>query len=512
MSTAKRSRRRQAEAQAASPLQPASKRLKTAKDSHVPARGGLSFLVDEQGREGKKLQARLTNGAPKSKATRVDDSHAVIAPSRDEVLKVGTTKETALEISSAESSSSDDDSEEDHEEIVVKGHGEQAKVNGTVNGHGGAAEDVDGSEGDAKAGAEDMESMQADMDVVDGEGEEFGEPSFGDLLQARHPEQIDVRASFPDPMGDKQALMPTSGLGTLAIPSGTSLVTVLTQALKTNDKTQLESCLQQSDIPTIRTTIQRLQSQHVATLLQRVAERIHKRPGRTGSLLVWVQWSLVAHGAYLATQPDVMARLRALSQVLKERASGLQSLLHLKGKLDMLAAQLDMRRSIQAASHARADAEDEDDEEGVVYVEGQEDDDWSDEGDAVAAASTIESGIKRPGDPGRSTTASNRRQLQTATPNTNPSASEGDSSDDDMPNGVVQEEDDDESSDAEEMEDEGMFDVEAEETDDDSGEEASPEEDESEPESESELSDDDDGSDVSDGVKAPNPSTLNRKR
>jgi len=226
---------------------------------------------------------------------------------------------------------------------------------------------------------------------------------------------------------------------------------------------------------------------------------------------VWIQWSLVAHGAYLATQPDVMARLRALSQVLKERASGLQSLLHLKGKLDMLSAQLDMRRSIQAASRARAEAEDEDDEEGVVYVEGQEDDDWSSEEDAVAGASAIEGGSKRIRDPVFPTASSNRPHLQTATPKSDPSASQNESSEDNMPNGVVQEQDD-ESSDAEEMEDEGMFDVEAEETDDDSEEEVSSEEEDSEPESESELSEDDDESDVSDGVKAPNPSTLNRKR
>ena len=509
MSTAKRSRRQQAEAQAASPTQPASKRLKTAKDSHVPTRGGLSFLVDEEGRKRKKLEARLTNGAPRSKATRVDDSHAVVAPGQDAV-KVGNTRETALEISSAESSSSDDDSEEDDEGIVVTAPGGKAVVNGMANGHGGAAEDLDGSDVDAEAGAADMESVQAHLDVAEGDGEEPGEPSFGDLLQARHPEQIDVRAPFPDPMSDRQALMPTSVLGSLALPSGTSLVTVLTQALKTNDKVQLESCLQQSDLPTIRATIQRLQSQHVATLLQRVAERIHKRPGRTGSLLIWIQWSLVAHGAYLATQPDVMARLRALSQVLKERASGLQNLLHLKGKLDMLSAQLDMRRSIQAASRARAEAEDEDDEEGVVYVEGQEDDDWSSEDDAVAGASAIESSSKRIRDSHLPTTNSNRPHLQTATPKTDPSASEDNSSEDDMPNGVVQEVDD-ESSDNEELEDEGMFDVEADETDDDSGEEASSEEEDSEPESESGLSDDDD-SDVSDGVKAPNPSTLNRKR
>jgi U3 small nucleolar RNA-associated protein 5 len=475
----------------------------------VPARGGLDFLVDEERRKGKKLEARLTNGIPSSKATRVDDSHAVVAPSQNDSSKVGATQENALEISSAEesSSSSDEESEEGDEEDEEKAIDQQGVGRSRVNGHTwDAAEDVH-SEADAEAGAERMDITQESLGEAEGEDEESGEPSFGDLLRTRHPERIDVRASFPDHMADRQALVPTSGPGALAIPTGTSLVTVLTQALKTKDKDQLESCFQQTDIPTIRSTIQRLQSQHVATLLQSLAERIHKRPGRTGSLLVWVQWSLVAHGAYLATQPDVMAKVRALSQVLRERASGLQPLLHLKGKLDMLSAQLDMRQSMQAASRARADAEDEDDEEGVIYVEGQDDDDWSDEEDAVAGASRIASSTK--GNIELST-ASTRPQLQNPTPNTDPDALSDDSSDDDMPNGVAQEMNED-SSDAED-EEEGMFDVEAEETSDDEDDEAeSSEEGDSEPESDSEVSEDND-SNVSEGVKPPDPALLSRKR
>ena len=507
MSTAKRSRRRQAEAQAASPTQPASKRLKTAKNSHVPARSGLDFLVDEERRNGKKVEARLTNGLPSSKATRVDESHAVVAPSQNDVSKVGATQENAVEISSAESSSSDDESEEG-DEVDEEDVGQEGVGRSLVNGHAREAPEDDLSEGDAEAGAERMEITQEDPHEGEGEDEDLAESSFGDLLRTRHPEQIDVRASFPDPMADRQALIRTSGLGAVAIPTGTSLVTVLTQALRTNDKDQLESCFQQADIPTIRSTIQRLQSQHVGTLLQRVAERIHKRPGRTGSLLVWVQWSLVAHGAYLATQPDVMTKLRALSQVLKERASGLQPFLHLKGKLDMLSAQLDMRRSMQAASRARAEAEDEDDEEGVVYVEGQDDDDWSDEDDAVAGASRIASSTKRVTEP---SAASTRPHLQNPTPNTDPAASSDDSSDDGMPNGVTQEVNE-ESSAADGDEEEGMFDVEAEETSDDEDEEAeSSQDDDSEPESESEVSDGDE-SDVSAGVKPPDPALLSRKR
>ena len=498
MSTAKRSRRRQTEARAASPL-PASKRLKTTKTSHVPAQGGLGFLVDEDARNGKKLEARLTDGVPSSKATRVDESHAVVAPDTKDNYQVGSSTEYAIGISSGEESS--EDSSDDEIAVAVPA-GRQLEVEKPlVNGHLplGELENED-----AVGGAEDSDMAEAGS-VDEAEEEEPEEPSFGDMLQARHPDTIDVRASFPDPMADRQALIPASGDRALVAPSGTSLVTVLTQALKTNDKYMLESCFHTTDQQSIRTTVQRLQSQYIATLLQRLAERIHKRPGRTGKLLIWIQWSLVAHGGYLATQPDVMRKLKALSQVIRERANGLQPLLHLKGKLDMLSAQLELRRSMQAASRA-AHAEDDEDEEGVVYVEGQ-DEDWSaSEDDAVAGArddaKTIEPVLPK-----------SNPKLQMATPRTDASVSGHDSdSDEDMPNGVAQEVDDDDS--AEEDAEEGMLDVEAEETsDDDSAEDDdSDEEADSAPDSESasDLSDDD--SEVSGPVKQPNPATLNRRR
>ena len=502
MSTAKRSRRRQTEASPASPP-PAAKRIKTTRNSHVPAQRGLGFLVDEDARNGRKLEARLTNGVPSSRTSRVDESHAVVESNtreRNKPNQVGSTAQNAIGISSGEEDSeesSDDDEDEDNEGVRVGINGRH-EIAGKplVNGYSAHGDD-DGS--DAVAGAEDVQMEEQQEDEPK---EETEEPSFGDMLQARHPDAIDVRASFPDPMANRQALIPTTSNNPLSAPSGTSLVTVLTQALKTNDKDLLESCFQTTDLPSIRTTIERLPSQHVATMLQRLAERIYKRPGRTGNLLVWIQWSLVAHGAYLASQPEVMEKLKALSQVIRERANGLQPLLHLKGKLDMLSAQLELRRSMQAASRA-ANAEDEDDEEGVVYVEGQ-DDDWSDsEAEATEEPQT---------DGHAMVPAITKSKPQMATPRTDTSDSEAqsESDDDDMPNGVAQEPDDSQSNDDED--DEGMFDIEAEETSDDDGEEGdSNEEAESEPESEEEV--DASGSESDDsGVKQPKPSTLNRKR
>ncbi|KFX90628.1 hypothetical protein V490_06361, partial [Pseudogymnoascus sp. VKM F-3557] len=79
-------------------------------------------------------------------------------------------------------------------------------------------------------------------------------------------------------------------------------------------------------------------------------------------------WTLVTHGGYLATQPQVVAKLAELNRVIEERARGLQGLLALKGKLDLLDAQMQLRKSVR---EARLGEEEEDDED-VVYVEGEE--------------------------------------------------------------------------------------------------------------------------------------------
>ncbi|KAG9824964.1 hypothetical protein KCV05_g17843, partial [Aureobasidium melanogenum] len=135
-----------------------------------------------------------------------------------------------------------------------------------------------------------------------------------------------------------------------------------------------------------------------------------------------------------------------LSRVIKERANGLQSLVTLKGKLDMLNAQIELRKSVQETRDGRFDDGDNVDDD-VIYVEGQDDLSSDDENDLISNAGDLS-----------------------------------------MVNGADQA-----SSDVEEEEaGEGMFDEEAEETSDDEGEELSDEDEESD---EVEEEDDDESSD-----------------
>ncbi|KXX83210.1 U3 small nucleolar RNA-associated protein 5 [Madurella mycetomatis] len=216
--------------------------------------------------------------------------------------------------------------------------------------------------------------MQERGDVSDGEP---ASPTFGDLV--RGSSTIDVPASLAAQAAAQASRHDLQQRPTAPI-SATSLGTVLNQALRTDDADLLESCLQTTDVKIIENTINRMDSSLAGILLSKLSARMHRRPGRAFGLMRWMQWTLVAHGGSLITQPDLIARLGELSRVLEERSRGLSSLLALKGKLDMLDSQMKFRKSIKAAGSGRSrtgeeeeSSEEEDaDEPGVVYVEGQE--------------------------------------------------------------------------------------------------------------------------------------------
>lgn len=220
--------------------------------------------------------------------------------------------------------------------------------------------------------------MQDGVDNSDGEPTS---PTFGDLVRGNS--TIDVPASLATQAAATQTSRQAVQQRSTAPLNATSLGTVLTQALRTDDADLLESCLQTTDVKIIENTINRLDSSLANTLLSKLSARMHRRPGRAFGLMRWMQWTLVAHGGALVTQPDLVARLGELSRVLEERSRGLSSLLALKGKLDMLDSQMKFRKSIKSNGAARIrganeeefseEEEEEDvDEPGVVYVEGQE--------------------------------------------------------------------------------------------------------------------------------------------
>jgi U3 small nucleolar RNA-associated protein 5 len=387
---------------------------------------GYSALLN--GTPSKKPQAKV-NGA-KNPRTKVADATAVVGSALDADVDMADADKEVIEISSAEEEESDYASSEDEQDTSP---GAQLEAAPAVNGNG---------EGEDEAAADDEDL------------------TFGDKLHAQDPELaraprvVDVEAAFVGADAETRALATASNSRALAAPSATSLGTVLTQALRTNDKDLLDSCLRIIDVDTIYATVERLPSPLVGNLLQKLAERLYKKPGRAGILMVWVQWSLAAHGGYLASQPQLVKQLATLNKVLKERASGLQPLLSLKGRLDMLQAQLELRRRNQKKAAG------DDEEEAVIYVEGEDD---------------VSSGEEESDDD-----ASPQKRIRQG------SEEEDEESDDDMmPTTMEVDEDEDED---EDEDSDDLLDDEAEETDNDTGDDMS------EPMSDDDL---DDGEDVS---------------
>lgn len=351
------------------------------------------------------LASVTTNGVKNAGESRVDESHAVVEQGNlvDDDVEMGDGQDA---VSGSEEEDSDSDSDGDEAPQAPPTEKKTKPV----------------------AADEDVEMQNASGSEPDQE-EDGAEPSFGELMRANNAgQEVDVEAELDDDAA-LGALVPGKPKAAVQqIPSGVSLATVLAQSLKTNDSSMLESCFHTGDTSIIRTTIQRLDSSLAATLLQKLAERLSSRPGRYGHLLVWVQWTCVAHGGALAGQPDLLKRMATLFKVMDQRSSSLPSLLLLKGKLDMLDAQLGLRQSMRDG--AEGDSEDED---HVIYVEGQDEDEDS-EVEAKPRPKSI------------------REQAF--------------DDDESMMNGLVDESEDDEDdgSEEEEEDDEGVLDVEAEES------------------------------------------------
>lgn len=305
-------------------------------------------------------QPALKQSAKQALKANINESNTAVSAIDTHKADVPNGVETDVIEISSDTGSSDYESSDDEQE-------DQAAIE-----HGSGAQKEQTSSKDAdliptqNGGDLDTEMASPNMQAEGESDQEPASPTFGELTQAH--ETIDVPVTLSEPHPTRAA-----GKLTVAPPSLASLGTVLSQALRTDDADLLESCLHTTDLTTVRNTIQRLDSSLAGTLLTKLASRMHRRPGRAGSLMAWVQWTLIAHGGALATQPVLIKTLSELNKVLEERSRGLTPLLALKGKLDLLDAQMQLRRSMQ--QNVDSDDEEEDGEEGIVYVEGQDSED-----------------------------------------------------------------------------------------------------------------------------------------
>lgn len=418
---------------------PPAKKTKLAPSPATTRQSGLKALLN--GSAGQKPAANVTKPR-RARNGQVDEATAIVGGGQagHGDVDMDDAAKDVIEISSAEDESDVSDDEDDDMDQDDNASAQADEPAPAVNGTG-----------------------DAEDQLVDDE-----DLTFGDRLRAHEPEPVqesrivDVESAFAGANAESRALATAPNSRPLSAPSASSLGTVLTQALRTNDQELLESCLRVIDVDTIYATVERLPSPLVGTLLQKLAERLHKKPGRAGMLMVWVQWSLAAHGGYLASQPQLVKQLATLNKVLKERASGLQPLLSLKGRLDMLQAQLELRRRNQRAAN-------DDEDDAFIYVEGEDDYVSSVEGEDEDAAGS-------------------RKRIRQEFDEDN---DDDESSIDGMPTTMEVDEDSEEGSE----DSDGLIDDEAEETDDDVGDDMS------EP-----MSDDlDDGEGVSESEEESKP-------
>jgi U3 small nucleolar RNA-associated protein 5 len=74
-------------------------------------------------------------------------------------------------------------------------------------------------------------------------------------------------------------------------------VSLLEQALHTNDSGLLETCLRIADQIVISTSVSRLSEKYVVALLSQLTQRLQAKPTRASSLVAWIRAILVTHTA-----------------------------------------------------------------------------------------------------------------------------------------------------------------------------------------------------------------------
>lgn len=215
-------------------------------------------------------------------------------------------------------------------------------------------------------GVEGMEDdvFDEDLDVQGGAGGAGKEMSLGERVKS-----LDISKGVAEST--------TATAAKQKIPAS-SLLSLLTQALRTSDPALLESCLNTSHLPTIKSTLQKLPTQWILPFLNAIEARIRSRPARTRQLLPWLRTALLVHAGYLTSHPTIPTRLASLESLLRARVGTVTAMYALLGRLEIAMRSVESRQQNEEEGEMTVyreedDVEEEDmDEDEVEGMEGWE--------------------------------------------------------------------------------------------------------------------------------------------
>lgn len=129
-------------------------------------------------------------------------------------------------------------------------------------------------------------------------------------------------------------------------PNAASLSQMLNQGIHSDDDKLIDNVLYKVQKETVVTsTVKRLSTDAVLTLINKVVNRIQHNPSRGYDLTIWIKTVMNVHMTYLISMPNLIERLSGLYQALESRTKVYPKLSRLHGRLDLLLTHVNHRQN-----------------------------------------------------------------------------------------------------------------------------------------------------------------------
>lgn len=166
-------------------------------------------------------------------------------------------------------------------------------------------------------------------------------------------------------------------------PKADSLSVLLSQAIANEDRALLERCLTVRNNKTVSKTIKQLSPADATKLIKLLVHKLQASPRRGEQLAGWVRAILVHHAGFFAGTGSCKDTLTYLYQIIDSRLASYQSLVALKGRLDLV---------LSTARKAKSESFEDGQFEPLISL-GVDDDGQIEIHDATAAVVQSESDI-----------------------------------------------------------------------------------------------------------------------